>query len=238
MINKAFKFSLFILIFTCHCSFAQEQTTAQEQATAPTETAQQESAQPAVIQEQSAQPAENTQPEEPAPAEVIQPQEPVIEPPEATWIEDSLPEGATTTGEWLWAQDIKFNGSASHTDGIASGLHSHSFKVAEPVILNKNSVIEQYVYLDPANPPKGIMLKLIASDGKETDLYWEGEEEVFVGTTEYMEAWYMNFLPEAGKWQKLTIKMEELEIAPFELSGISFVTYDGRSWWDSTVILD
>ncbi|GEM_PF-5946087 len=226
MTNKAFRFSLFILIFACHYSFAQEQAT-------PTETTQQESAQPAADQVQSAQP-EISQPQQPQP----EPEEPVTEPAKAAWIEDSLPEGATTTGEWLWVQDIKFNGSASHTDGTASGLHSHSFKVAEPVILNKNSVIEQYVYLDPANPPKGIMLKLIAPDGKETNLYWEGEEEVFVGTAEYMEAWYMGFLPEAGKWQKLIIKMEELEIAPFELSGISFVTYDGRSCWDLTVILD
>lgn len=229
MTNKAFKFSLFILIFACHCSFAQEQTV-------PTETPQQETAQP----EPQAQPESQVQPEiqAPAPVEVVQP-EIAQSQPQPAWIDDSLPEDATTTGEWLWVQDIKFNGSASHTDGVASGLHSHSFKVAEPVILNKNSVIEQYVYLDPANPPtKGIMLKLIAPDGKETDLYWEGEEEVFIGTAEYMEAWYMGFLPEAGKWQKLTIKMEELEIAPFELSGISFVTYDGRSCWGSTVILD
>lgn len=175
-----------------------------------------------------------------AAGEQTEPKQPAIEIPvnSLIWIEDSLPEGATTTGEWIWVKDIKFSGENSHTDGVKTGLHSHSFNITNPIKLEETSVIEQYVYLDPKNPPKGIMLKLIPSQGRAIDLYWEGEEEVFAGTTEYIEAWYMGILPEEGKWQKLIINLRELELAPLEISGISFITYDGKSCWDTTVILN
>jgi len=153
------------------------------------------------------------------------------------WIEDELPVGAKPLGEWIWADDIKFSGTSSHTDGINNELHAHSFEMAEPIVLNKDSVIEQLIYLDSDNPPKGIMLKLISADGDNIDLYWEAEEEVFVDTTEYMDAWYMGFLPKLGSWQKLRINIKELEIAPYKIIGISFMTYDGRSYWDSTVVI-
>ena len=172
--------------------------------------------------------------------EVMEPQQTPIEPPiapDATlWLEDAIPEGAAVTGEWAWVQDIKFSGGSSHTDGIKRGLHSHSFEVPVPITLKENSVIEQFVYLDPDNPPKGIMLKLIVLDGEDVDFYWEAEEEVFVDTVEYMEAWYMGFLPETGNWQKLALNINELETAPIEVIGISFITYDGRAYWDRTLI--
>jgi len=223
--RKQIFFILAILIFsTITISFAQQETM-------PEET-------PQVAPEEI---IETIEPEG-APAEIppaeSPPPEPPIAPDTILWIEDSLPEGVTQTGEWAWVQDIKFSGDNSHTDGIKKGLHSHSFKTAVAVELKDDSVIEQFVYLDPDNLPRGIMLKLITPNGKDVDLYWEAEEEVFVDTVEYMEAWYMGFLPEPGSWQKLVIKMHELEIAPLELIGISFISYDGRAYWDRTLIVN
>lgn len=159
-----------------------------------------------------------------------------LSPGEILWIEDSIPEGAQTVGEWGWQEDIKFSGINSHTDGIKNGIHFHSFNVDEEIELGKKSVLKQYVYLDKDNPPKGIMLKLLTSDGEAIDLYWEGEEEVFVDTLEYMKAWYMGPLPEAGKWHKLAVNIRELEVYPVKIVGMSFIVYDGRAYWDRTLI--
>ncbi len=202
------------IIANCTISYAQEETVAEE-----------------IVPEET---VEATEPQQ-TPTEMI-PAQPPIGPDTLLWIEDNLPEGATAAGEWIWVEDVKFSGSSSHTDGIKKGLHSHSFKTPIPVTLKKDSVIEQFVYLDPDNPPKGIMLKLITLDGEKVDFYWEAEEEVFVDTVEYMEAWYMGFLPEPGSWQTLVININELEIAPVELIGISFISYDGRAYWDKTLI--
>jgi hypothetical protein len=32
--------------------------------------------------------------------------------------------------------------------------------------------------------------------------------------------------------------MQELEIAPVELVGISFISYDGRTYWDRTLVMN
>ncbi|MBN1405853.1 MAG: hypothetical protein JW946_04970, partial [Candidatus Omnitrophica bacterium] len=152
------------------------------------------------------------------------------------WLEDSVPEGAAVSGSWAWEKEQVYSGEAAHTDGVKKGIHEHSFRVKTPINLQPDSVIEQYVYLDLANPPKGIMIKIIPNEGKEITLYWEGEEEVFADTAEYMEAWYMGVISEAGKWEKLTIRLSELEIAPLSINGISFITYDGKSYWDATIV--
>lgn len=226
---KKIVFVLTILFFsTLVISFAQEETVPEE--TIAEEAS--ESTEPQQLPEETAETAEFQETEvlpETAPG-------PPLDKDTLVWAEDNLPKDATTAGEWTWVQDIKFSGRSSHTDGIKKGLHFHYFKTPVPITLNKDSIIEQFVYLDLNNPPRGIMLKLIALDGEDIDLYWEAEEEVFVDAVEYMKAWYMGFLPEAGSWQKLVIKMQEVEVTSLELIGISFITFDGRSYWDRTVI--
>jgi hypothetical protein len=193
-------------------------------------------AQEEITQEQAGLPEQSVVVNEEVKAEIV----PVIlavEVGSLLWVDDSLPEGAIIEGKWNWSEKIKYSGKLSHVSDIKKGLHFHSFKIANPITLKKGSIIAQYVYLDPQNPPKGIMLKIFTVDEDKTiDLYWEAEEEVFVDTVEYMEAWYMGFLPKTGAWQKLEIKMKELELAPIDIIGISFICYNGRAYWDRTVI--
>ena len=119
----------------------------------------------------------------------------------------------------------------------AKGATEHSYR-AKPVVIPKNSVIEQYVYLDPNDMPKGIMLKFrFENDGKEDEIgiYREGEEEVFVFNSDEPML-YDGTLPNAGKWEKLQIYCDDLGLVGAKLTGISFVTYGGRAYWDLTRI--
>lgn len=150
-------------------------------------------------------------------------------------IDDALPEGSTTEGTWGWDTFLKESGEKSHTEPPAKGVTEHSYR-AKSVVIPKNYVIEQYVYLDPENIPKGIMLKFrFENDGKEDEIgiYREGEEEVFIFSNDEPML-YDGTLPNAGKWEKLEIYCDDLGLAGAKLTGMSFVTYGGRAYWDFT----
>jgi len=156
---------------------------------------------------------------------------------EIVLIDDALPEGSTAEGIWGWDTSLKESGEKSHTEPPAKAITEHSYR-AKPIIIPKNSVIEQYVYLDPDNMPKGIMLKFrFENDGKEDEIgiYREGEEEVFIFNNDEPML-YDGTLPNAGKWEKLQIYCDDLGLPGAKLTGISFVTYGGRAYWDLTRI--
>lgn len=152
-------------------------------------------------------------------------------------IDDTLPEGSTTEGTWEWDTSLKYSGEKSHTESAGKSATEHSYR-ARPVVILKNSAIEQYVYLDPDNMPKGIMLKFrFENDGKEDEIgiYREGEEEAFIFNNDEPML-YDGTLPNAGKWEKLQIYCDDLDLVGAKLIGISFVTYGGRAYWDLTLI--
>jgi len=152
-------------------------------------------------------------------------------------INDALPEGSITEGTWEWDTVLRYSGEKSHTESATEGVTEHSYR-ANPVVIPKNSVIEQYIYLDPDNMPKGIMLKFrFKNDGKEDEIgiYREGEEEVFVFNNDEPML-YDGTLPNAGKWETLQIYCDDLGLTGAKLTGISFVTYGGKAYWDLTRI--
>lgn len=153
---------------------------------------------------------------------------------ETIWLEDDLPANAQAQGNWLWDTASPASGAKAHGHLPAKGLQSHGF-TADPVTIPTGSMIAQQVWLDPADPPKGIMLKFKLANGEEVGVYWEGEEEVF-NPGEEEEVWYYGLLPELGKWTTLEILAEDLGIEEEQVIGISFVTFDGRVLWDKTVL--
>jgi hypothetical protein len=171
-----------------------------------------------------------TAPEIPA-AEKVEEDEAVV------LIDDNFPEGSITGGTWEWDTSLKYSGEKSHTESAAKGITEHSYRTG-PIVIPVNSVIEQYVYLDPDNMPKGIMLKFRFENdggGDEIGIYREGEEEVFIFNNDEPML-YDGTLPNAGKWEKLRIYCDDLGLAGAKLTGISFVTYGGRAYWDLTRI--
>lgn len=96
-------------------------------------------------------------------------------------------------------------------------------------------MITQEVWLDPADPPKGIVLQLRLSTGDEVGVYWEGEEEVFKPQGG-QELWYYGPLPELGRWAKLEILAEDMGLEEAQLNNIRFVTHGGRALWDRTLL--
>ncbi len=153
---------------------------------------------------------------------------------ETVWLDDALPPNAKTEGVWLWDTTTVNSGKKSHGHPSGKGLQSHSF-TADPISLAADGMIVQQVWLDPQDPPKGILMKFTLANGEEVGVYWEGEQEVFSPGDEE-ELWYYGLLPELGKWTSLEILAEDLGLEGEQIKGIRFATFDGRVLWDKTAI--
>lgn len=149
-------------------------------------------------------------------------------------LEDELPAGATTTGAWVWDAQAA-SGAKSHSHPPAGGMQRHAVTFAAPITVPPQGEVVTSVWLDPANPPKGVMITFVLSTGEETGVYWEGEEEVF-NPGEDEEIWYYGLLPEFGAWTPLAVAAEDLGIEASSVKGITFVTHGGRVLWDRTVV--
>ncbi|MBI4227264.1 MAG: hypothetical protein HY600_03195 [Candidatus Omnitrophica bacterium] len=152
---------------------------------------------------------------------------------ETVVLDEEVPAGATTTGAWVW-ESSAVSGTKSHGHPAADDLQQHAVTLAQPLVMPKNGELVTSVWLDPANPPKGVMLKLTLANGEETGVYWEGEEEVF-NPGEEEEIWYYGLLPEFGVWTPLAVAAEDLGIEEGAIKTITFVTHGGRVLWDRTV---
>ena len=152
------------------------------------------------------------------------------------WIDDDLPVNAKTTGTWGWDEKTVVSGKKSHGHPSGKGLQSHGF-TADPVSLPATGLVIQQVWLDPADPPKGIMMKFKLTSGEEIGVYWEGEEEVF-NPAENEETWYYGLLPELGKWTPLEVFVEDLGMESQQVTGLTFATFGGRVLWDTTTITE
>lgn len=158
-----------------------------------------------------------------------------VEPEAKVLIDDSLPEGAVTEGKWEWDTSLIYRGEKSHTEPAAKGVAEHSFRMA-PLDIPEGYLIEQYVYLDAADPPEGIELRFrYEADGREAEigLYREGEEEVFVFNDDEAVI-YDGTLTEPGRWVKWSIDPDDLGLKGAKITGISFVVYGGKANWDLT----
>ena len=161
--------------------------------------------------------------EPPAPAPV-----PVVPPkpePEAAPPADSVPVPPV----------VLLDDEGFHGHPPAKGIQAHELSLKEPVPLTANHMITQEVWLDPADPPKGIALQLRLGAGEEAGVYWEGEEEVFK-PQESQELWYYGSLPELDKWTTLSVLAEDLGLEDDQVTGVRFVTFNGRALWDKTIL--
>jgi hypothetical protein len=153
---------------------------------------------------------------------------------DAIWFDDAPPPGARPEGLWQWNQQSVHSGKHSMVRSGA-GLHQHSFTGAtKPLPINAGDKLFIYVYLDPKNPPKGIMLEF-HDGGGEHRAYWgedkfpqpgppNGPRRVLPGQK----------LPPAGKWSRLEIECEKVNLAPDSLvSGMGIHQFDGAAYYDA-----
>ena len=147
-------------------------------------------------------------------------------------VEDSAPLNAEINGEWKLVESPVFSGIKSVVR-TGSGNNQHFFvnsKNPYTIISNQDEFFA-YVYLDPKNSPKQVMLQL--NDGNwEHRAYW-GESLIPYGKENTTSRIKMGPLPELGKWVRLSVQAKKIGLKPnAKVNGIAFTQWNGTIYWD------
>lgn len=157
-------------------------------------------------------------------------------PADIVWFDDALPEGAAGHAErdaWTWVagNPPPFSGGVAHQAEIAPGRHHHFFAGAtQPLAVAEGDTLVAYVYLDPANPPRQVMLTWLAGHW-EHRAYW-GENLIDEGVNGTASRRHLGPLPPSGRWVRLEVPAHLVDMEGRAATGMGFTLFDGRATWD------
>ncbi len=157
-------------------------------------------------------------------------------PQEFIWIEDGTPAGANVQGDSPWefvsAPDHPVHTGEKSTRRLATAMSQHFFTGATAVLkVGEGDKLFAYVYLDPANPPKTVMLQF-NDGGWEHRAFW-GEDTIAFGTGDVPGHRRMGDLPKTGEWVRLEVEAKHVGLnAGAILNGWAFTQFGGLCYWD------
>jgi formylglycine-generating enzyme required for sulfatase activity/tetratricopeptide (TPR) repeat protein/tRNA A-37 threonylcarbamoyl transferase component Bud32 len=170
---------------------------------------------------------------------------------EHVWIDDDIPPGAVSYVQsasrsgpnepWTWVTQpqhpVLSGRRAVKVEG--DGLSQCFFSDAPAGLrVGADGRLFAYVYLDPARPPKEIMLHWNAGDWDwEHRAYW-GDNLIDWGRDGSAARLRMGPLPEVGKWVRLEVEAARVGIDPtMVIRGWSFSQHGGTTYWDRAGIV-
>jgi len=173
--------------------------------------------------------------------------QPAAQPTERIWIDDEIPAGAQSLGNGGGDQKFTFVGGPKHpvySGRLASkrtsiGRGQHLIQHARPPLrLGTDARLFTYVYLDPDNPPKQIMLQWHDGRNWEHRAYWGGNHIPW-GADNTSSRKRAGPLPATGRWVRLDVDADDVGLAAgAELSGWAYTQFDGTVYWDRSGVLD
>jgi hypothetical protein len=170
-------------------------------------------------------------------------------------VDSKLPEEATA-GDFVWIDDGLPAGAKALADGVtnlawnfvakpspvycggkavklaAKNLQQVVLQEAKPGLrVGAGDKLFAYVYLDPANPPKEIMLQWHTS-GWLHRAYW-GDNVIPWGNDNSTQRLPMGKLPPSGQWVRLEVEAAKVGIQPNAvINGWAFTQHGGTAYWD------
>jgi len=161
---------------------------------------------------------------------------------ELVWIDDELPSGAQPQGDTPWKFVTKGEGPVlsgeKASTRTATALSQHFFTGANPGLkIGEGDILFAYVYLDPANLPKSIMLQF--NDGQwEHRANWGDETAIPFGALNTPAKRQAGALPKAGEWVRLEVEAQHVGLKPGStLNGWAFTQFGGTCYWDRAGIV-
>lgn len=157
---------------------------------------------------------------------------------EVVWLDDEVPAGTKPGHEekmpdLQWETNIVYSGKRA-IKRTATGLGQDYFIGAtQPMIVEKGDKLFAYVYLDPKNPPKAIMVQFYTSDWRYR-ANWGDEDAIPFGEKGTEKKKLMGKLPELGKWVRLEMDTTDLRILKpgLRIMGVALTQFDGTVYWD------
>src|SRR5262249_15761047 len=136
------------------------------------------------------------------------------------WVADDVPASAKRVGDWNWHEAPALLSPRSHPASLVKGPSLHYFlRAAQPLVLGPKDNLVQYVYLDPKNPPRQIVLQLYAGGTQQGKRVYWGDNLMSLGEDAGTRA---GPLPETGKWIRLRISAASFGIDGGPITGMLF----------------
>jgi hypothetical protein len=155
------------------------------------------------------------------------------------WLDDSLPAGAKPEAgggvnlSWSFVSrpDPVLSG-AKAVKLNAKGLQQVVLSGAKPGLkVGAGDKLFAYVWLDPKDPPREIMLQWHSSNWLHR-AYW-GDNLIPWGNDNSPERRKMGSLPTAGQWVRLEVEAAKVGIKPGTvINGWAYTQHDGTAYWD------
>jgi hypothetical protein len=106
-------------------------------------------------------------------------------------------------------------------------MHQHYFTgAADGLPVNAGDTLYAWVYLDPANPPRTVMLQWNARGSWNHRAYW-GEDLLL-----WPPRFSMGPLPALGAWVRLEVPAADVGLEGMVVTGMAFALYDGGAAFD------
>jgi Protein of unknown function (DUF1553)/Protein of unknown function (DUF1549)/Planctomycete cytochrome C len=160
----------------------------------------------------------------------------VVQRSDYVWIDDAAPAGASIQGdgEFVGKPDHPVFRGASSLRVEASGLKQKIIEAGGPKLkVGEGDAFFAYVFIDPLNPPKEIMLQWRIGGQWSRRAFW-GENVIPWGQDGTPERTRFGDLPASGKWVRLDVAAKSIGIAPGTVvDGWAFTLHDGVAYWDA-----
>ena len=154
---------------------------------------------------------------------------------DVVWFDDELPAGFKAQGTPTLVtadQGPVFAGKVA-LKRQDTGVSQDVFEAGSPTLaLPANAQIYAYVYLDPANPPKSVMLQF-NRDNWEHRAVWGDPDAIGWGEKGKPSRIHVGDLPKAGEWVRLEVPAEKLGLKGGDkLRGVAYTQFGGTVYWD------
>jgi len=158
---------------------------------------------------------------------------------ETVWLDDDFPKGAavqSTPGTVTWFAGTEPGGVLSGARAIertATGIGQDFYNSgAEPLVAAPGAECFAHVWIDPAAPPRAIMIQL-HTEGWEHRAVWGEGGVIPWGAVGQPSQMVIGPLPEAGKWVRVAFKPESVGVpAGTKINGFALTQFDGHLRWD------
>ncbi len=153
------------------------------------------------------------------------------------WIDDALPGGAKEQGDGPWEFSAKPGVPSQSADKAlkitAQGLKQRFFDGASTKLkVGAGDTLFAYVYIDPHQPCKELMLQWHTRGNWTHRAYW-GANLIDWGADGTPERMRMGDLPALGRWVRLEVPVAKLKLKKGEIiDGWAFTQFDGTVFWD------
>ena len=167
---------------------------------------------------------------------------PAVQTSETVWFEDAFPAGAKVefSGEHptrlLAADQSPVASGKAALKRSAKGVAQDFFAGGAQFEIPANGRIQVQCYLDPKDTPAAIMLQF-HTGGWNHRAVWGDEGAIPFGQVRTPERVRIGVLPETGKWVKLEVAAERLNLKPgMKVTGFAFTQFGGTVTWDRLAI--